>query len=293
MRSLVNDHCLGISSQDMRSDAKKALSAAIRKLLRPLVRILLRNHVSFGVFSDLARRVYVEVAMEEFGLPGRKQSVSRVSILTGLSRKEVGRVRSLPIPDDAEAVGRYNRAARVVTAWVRETAFGDGHGNPADLPVEGHGATFSELVRRFSGDVPVRAILDELLRNGLVERRADGTLRLLSRAYVPGTDETEKLSILGTDVSDLVRTIDHNLRAGQSEALFQRKVAYDNLPEEVLPEFRALSRERAQALLEEMDRWLSRYDRDANPSAEGTGRKRGGVGIYYFEDDLPEGGTSR
>ncbi len=274
----------------MKKDTKQALSAAIRKLLRPLIRILLRNHVSFGAFADLAKRVYVEVAMEEFGLPHRKQSVSRVSILTGLSRKEVGRVRKLPVPDDAEAIGRYNRAARVVTGWIRDEAFADRQGNPAVLSVEGTGATFAELVRRFSGDVPVRAILDELLRNGLVERRADGKVRLLTRAYVPRTEERDKLSILGTDVSDLVRTIDHNLRAGEAEPLFQRKVAYDNLPEDILPQLRALTRERAQAILEEMDRWLSQHDRDVNPSARGTGRKRGGIGIYYFEEDFPEGG---
>jgi hypothetical protein len=196
----------------------------------------------------------------------------------------------LPIPDDEDAVGRYNRAARVVTGWVRDEAFSDGQGNPAVLSGEGTGATFPTLVRRFSGDVPARAVLDELLRNGLVERLADGKVRLLTRAYVPRREETEKLSILGTDVSDLVRTIDHNLRAGEAEALFQRKVAYDNLPEEVLPQLRELTRERAQALLEEMDRWLSQHDRDVNPSAQGTGRKRGGIGIYYFEEDFPEGG---
>jgi hypothetical protein len=274
----------------MRIDMRQALSAAIRKLLRPLVRILLRNHISFGAFSDLAKRVYVEVAMEEFGLPKRKQSVSRVSILTGLSRKEVARVRELPIPDDAEAVGRYNRAARVVTGWVRDEAFSDGQGNPAVLLAEGTGTSFAELVRRFSGDVPVRAVLDELLRNGLVERQEDGKLRLMTRAYVPRTEEAEKLSILGTDVSDLVRTIDHNLRAGEPEALFQRKVAYDNLPEDVLPKLKELTRERAQALLEEMDRWLSQHDRDVNPSAPGYGRKRGGIGIYYFEEDFADGG---
>lgn len=274
----------------MKTQMSDALSAALGKLLRPLVRLLLRNHISFGVFSDLAKRAYVEVAMEEFGLPGRKQSVSRVSILTGLSRKEVGRVRRLPNPSDEEAVGRYNRAARVVTGWVRDEAFSDGQGNPAVLSVDGSGPTFVALVRRFSGDVPVRAVLDELLRNGLVERLADGKVRLLARAYVPRTEEMEKLSILGTDVSDLIRTIDHNLRANGAEAFFQRKVAYDNLPEGVLPQLRELAHERAQALLEEIDRWLSQRDRDVNPSTRGTGRKRGGIGIYYFEEDFPEGG---
>lgn len=275
----------------MNHELSQALSAAMRKLLHPLVRILLRNHVPYGAFADLAKSVYVDVAMKEFGLSGRKQSVSRVSILTGLSRKEVGRVRKLPAPDDSEAVHRYNRAARVITGWVRDPAFSDGASGPAVLPLEGDGASLYELVRRFSGDVPVRAVLDELEKNGLVERLTDGRVRLLARAFVPRTKEKGKLNILGTDVSDLVRTIDHNLRSGNGEGLFQRKVSYDNLPAEVLPELRSLARRRGQALLEEVDQWLSRRDRDINPSAAGTGRKRGGIGVYYFEEDFSDGGN--
>src|SRR3972149_9569723 len=97
----------------------RALSAAVTTLLRPLVRLLLRNGASYGTFSDLAKRVYVDVATEEFGIPGRKQSKSRVSILTGLSRKEVLRVKRLPPTDDLGAGERYNRAARVVAGWGR------------------------------------------------------------------------------------------------------------------------------------------------------------------------------
>ena len=113
-----------------------AIYAAILRVLRPLIRLLLRHGVPFGTFSDLAKRVYVEVALEEFGIPGRKQTHSRVSILTGLSRKEVLRVTRLDRPDDAETSDRYNRAARVIGGWVRDDRYGDGSGNPAKLPLE-------------------------------------------------------------------------------------------------------------------------------------------------------------
>jgi hypothetical protein len=66
--------------------------------------------------------------------------------------------------------------------------------------------------------------------------------------------------------------------------LFQRKVEYDNLPDEVLPQFRKVSAKRAQALLEKLDHWLAQRDRDVNPTVEGTGRNRAGVGVYYFEE---------
>ncbi len=266
------------------SDIQTVVLAAVTKILRPLVRVLLRNNIPYGGFADLAKKVYVDVATEEFGIPGRKQTTSRVSIITGLSRKEVHRVRQLPAATDSPFVERYNRAARVISGWVRDERFSDHRGRPATLPVEGKRASFSRLVRTYSGDVPPRAVLDELLRVGAIERLEDGRVRLLTRAYVPAADASDKISILGTDVSGLLATIDHNLQCPPGEARFQRKVAYDNLPEEAILEFKKFSGSQAQKLLEKLDRWLSARDRDVNPKVKGTGRMVAGVGIYYFED---------
>ena len=268
----------------MNEKHQKALVAAVLKLLRPLARILLRNGVSFSTFSDAAKWIYVDVAAKEFLIEGRKQSTSRVSVITGLSRREVMRVRKLPRPDVTASTERHNRAARVIAAWRRENDFLDAEGKPALLPMEGRGATFSELVKRFSGNVPSRAILDELMYVEAVERLVDGKIRLLTRAYIPRGVEAHKLNILGTDVQYLISTIDHNLKPEPTEPRFQRKVAYDNLPDEVLPKFRKRFAKRAQALLESADQWLARHDRDVTPTVKGTGRNNAGIGIYYFEE---------
>jgi len=242
--------------------------------------------MSFKAFSDIAKRVYVEIGMNEFGIPGKKQTISRVAVLSGLTRKEVQRIINEAGDADIGAHERYNRAARVIAGWVRDRDFADAGGNPLALDLEGGKASFSELVRRHSGDVPARAVRDELVRVGAVEALDDGRLRLLSRAYIPRTSDLDKLDILGTDVADLIATIDHNLQLGAGDPRFQRKVMYDNLPEESISSFRALGAEQSQQLLENLDRWLSQQDRDANPSVQGTGRKRAGIGIYYFEEDL-------
>jgi len=270
----------------MSTEINKTLAAASLRLLRPLVRILLRNGVSYGAFADWVKWVFVDVADKEFALPGRKQTVSRVSVITGLSRKEVSRVQQLEAADDSALSHRYNRAARVIGGWNHDEQFCGSEGSPTLLPFEGETPNFSELVRLYSGDMPARAVLDELLRIGAVEQRADGRLQLMVRAYVPLGDETAKLNILGTDVCYLITTIDHNLQHASDTPRFQRKVAYDNLPEEALPQLRQLSSERSQALLEELDRWLRQQDRDANPVVQGSGRKRAGIGIYYFEEDV-------
>ena len=265
----------------------RQLSSVIASLLRPLVGLLLRNGMSFKAFSEVARRVFVEVGMREMGIPGRKQTVSRVSILTGLSRKEVQRQLAAKSPDDgSESHERYNRAARVIAGWVRDREFTDPSGAPLALKNSGADSSFARLVKRYSGDVPARAVLDELVNVGAVEKGGDDEVRLVARAYVPRASERDKLDILGSDVADLIATIDHNLRQGVADPRFQRKVMYDNLPEGVIQEFRALSAGQSQALLEQLDKWLSQRDRDINPGANGGGRMRAGVGIYYFEEDL-------
>lgn len=272
----------------MSAGKSHALSAALQGLLRPLVRLLLRQGVPFKVFAEVAKQAYVSVAMDEFRLAERKQTISRVSVLTGLSRKEVQRVLRNPLPQDQEVTARYNRAARVITGWVRDPEFRDDRGRPMPLPWEGEARAFATLVKRYSGDIPARAVLDELLRVGSVERLPDGRIRLLARGYVPQLSEADKLGILGTDVAALISTIDHNVTHGAKAPLFQRKVMYDNLPAETVEVFRPLAARRAQHLLEVLDRWLARRDRDASPSTGGTGRMKAGVGIYYFEEDVPE-----
>jgi hypothetical protein len=261
------------------------LIAALTVLLRPLVRILLRHGIPYDVLSAIARQVYVRVAAEEFALPGKKQTTSRISILTGLTRKEVRRIMTTTDVDNQEATDRYNRAARVITGWVRDKEFHDKAGDLLALPVEGENASFGALVRCYSGDIPVRAMLDELLRVGAVRKTKEGRIRLQARFYVPEKSETDKLQILGSDTADLIATIAHNLTA-KVTARFQRKVMYDNVPVEAVQEFQRLSANRAQLFLEGIDRWLSQQDRDVNPAVTGTGRKRVGVGLYYFEDDV-------
>jgi len=125
-----------------------ALSAATLRLLRPLVRILLRNNVSHRTFAELAKLVYVEVANAEFGIAGKKQTISRIAILSGLTRKEVQRLLAHPPDTESVAEEEYHRASRVITGWVRDPDFGDGKGHPHPLRMEGKRASFSELVKR-------------------------------------------------------------------------------------------------------------------------------------------------
>lgn len=269
---------------DAQAEFPTALRTALAHLLRPLFRVLLRHQMSFQAFEALAKRIYVDVAISDFGIPGKKPSISRASILSGLTRKEVQRLVSEPVAPEAGATERYNRAARVLTAWTRDPDFLDARGEPHALKTNEGEMSFAMLVKRHSGDAPVRAVLDELLRVGAVRRRDDGLLELVARAYVPLRSPIDKIAILGADVADLIDTIDHNIEHGDRNPRFQRKLMYHSIPVDVLPEFRKLSSAQAQALLEKLDKWLAAHDTPKPSKAPDASRARVGLGIFYFEE---------
>jgi hypothetical protein len=288
---------MGESSQLMNDGSEsqtinRALMSAVFRILKTLIRLLLRHGVPFQAFSDMAKRAYVEVARDDFGIPGRKPTTSRIAVLTGLTRKEIQKLLESALQPDSETAERYNRAARVVSGWIRDRDFSGVDAQPSSLDLDGANGTFADLVRRYSGDMPPRAVLDELLRVGAVEKLGDGRVKLVARAYIPRSSDSDMLAILGSDVADLIGSIDHNLQH-TDDPRFQRKVMYDNLSREGVAKFRDLSAARAQGLIEYLDSWLSQHDRDVNPTVDGTGRMRAGLGIFYFEENLETSGEEK
>jgi len=267
----------------MSEKQQHALFSAIRLLLRPLVRILLRNGVAHGAFAELTKKVFVDVAFDEFTLDGKKQTVSRVSALTGLTRKDVKRLHELQQTDDSSSQARFNRAVRVISGWRNDKRYLDGAGNPAHLPIKGGRHSFDELVKQYSGDIPTKAMLSMLVEAGSV-KEVNGNVRLIRHAYVAGSDQIEKLDILGSDVFELISTIDHNMTANSGDLLFQRKVSYDNIGLDSLARLKKISAKKAQTLLEQLDKQYADHEL-------GNSRDQGktiSLGIYYYEHDSSE-----
>lgn len=257
------------------------------------MRLLLRSGVAYADFSDVARRVFVEVASEDFGLPGRKQSVSRVSVLTGVNRKEVKRL--LDEPEEKEATSKdNNRAARVVSGWMRDVDFNNSKGKPRVLTWGNNSSegSFEELVKRYSGDMTARSILDELVRVGAVSVDKNKTrVKLLANGYVPSASNEELLRLSGDSINDLLNTIDHNFKVDKETTRLQLRVAYDDVPGNGVELFRKLSNDKSLELLNYLDQFLATQDRSVNPAVKGEGRYRTGLGIYYFEEPLNNDGS--
>lgn len=161
-------------------------------------------------------------------------------------------------------------------------------GQPRDLPFDGP-LSFAELVRRYSGDLPARAVLDELLRVGIVAETS-GLIRLLNRTgYVPYQDEQAKVAIAGDAAADLLATLNHNLATTtRDNGRLQLSVAYDNLPRRVLSGFQTMSHDESLVWLRRFDAWLREFDRDVTgEESEPADTFRAGIGIDYFEEKIP------
>ena len=260
---------------------QETLNASVRRLLHPLVRILLRNGVAYGTLAELIRQVYVDVAFKDFAPQGKKQTVSRVSALTGLTRKEVKRLLEEGSHAAHDGQARYSRAVRVISGWLHDERFQGESGKPAVLPVDGGQNSFALLVKEYSGDIPTRAMLTMLEEGGTVSVSKD-RVRLVRHAYVPGGDAIEKIRILGSDVYELISTIDHNLTADAANLRFQRKVAYDNIDPAAIGMLQKMSFSKAQTLLEQLDKQYSGHLVEEDDARDG---KYISLGIYYFEQD--------
>ena len=261
------------------SPIDQTLIRAARRILQPLVRILVRNGITALAFQELARKVFVDVTFDEFGIEGKPQTLARVSVITGLNRKEVARLRKLPPLDETDGAW-WNRAGTVLAAWFTDDAFLDGKHDPLDLPFSGESPSFTELVKKHSGDMYPRAIADELLRLGAIEE-VRGRLRMSKRGYVPTEDPARMIDILGLDTRELIETIDHNLQAEPSDKLVQRKVLANNLPTRHLAEFNRYSERLIQHLIEELARWLSERDAGRDHS-QSESRHSAGIGVFQI-----------
>lgn len=264
------------------SEMRTILRKSVYQMLRPLIRVLIRHGISHSEFSGWARHVYVNEAANDPSLD-KPPSQSHIAIVTGINRKEVRKLLEAPLDADP-GPAKFNRATRVVTGWLQDSEFQNRDGNPAALAYGTDDAPFNRLVKRYGGDVPARAVLNELLRSGTIAKKADNLFSLIEHAYVPQKSPEEMLTLFGQHSTDLLNTLDYNLDPAHHDKRLQLSVVYDNVPEEALETFRSLSSDKALALLKELDKHLSQQDRDVNPSVTGSDRYRAGLGVYLIQD---------
>ncbi|EJM77776.1 DUF6502 family protein [Pseudomonas sp. GM55] len=260
-----------------------SLLKALRHVMRPLVRLMLRKGVTYLVFADLLKEVFVEVADREFRLGDKAPTDSRISLLTGVHRKDVRRLRNTSDPASSTLPENITFGAQLVNAWT-SAPFCNDAGQPLPLPrlaSVGGDCSFDALVAKVSTDIRARVVLDEWLRLGVVRLDEQERVHLEAQAFVPQKGFDEKAAYLGHNLHDHACAAVHNL-SSEGPAFFERSVHYDALaPMSVEALREAVANEGMQTLLS-FNRLAAELEFQDLPSLEA--RQRITVGLYFYTE---------
>lgn len=271
----------------MQEKMKRRVLGAFQLVMRPIVKIMLRYGIGFSEFAESAKTAFVDVATSEFGLRGRPTNISRVAVMTGLTRKEVRRLRNKSEDGGEPLAVKSTPISEILSRWHRETDFLDERGRPAALQFSGGKKSFSELVRRFGGDVPPGAMRTELKRVGSIEVDQEGKLRVVRRSVIP-TDNTDNLvTSLVHGVYPLLSTVAINSDPNRQHEGVPQFAAYSlRIRKEDLLRLRRVSYDKLSAAAESFDDLFMAYESVRDEDGESTGNAVS-VGLYYFEEHDP------
>jgi hypothetical protein len=266
------------------------LLRSARRLLRPLVRLLIRRGVTFPALADVLRSLYVEVAAHELLTEPRARTDSRISLLTGVHRKEIRRWRSeTHAPDAVPPV--ITLTSQIIARWLRDAAYADADGTPAPLPrlprADG-GPSFERLVQSATSDVRPRAVLDDWLNHGIVTVDAADRVVLDTAAFVPRPGSAEQLFYFGRNLHDHMSAAAANVLARNEAPFLERAAHYDHLSPATVARLEAMGRDAARRLLTDFNRqaldMMDTNDRELAGAPE-TPRHRLSLGLWLFVDD--------
>ena len=255
----------------------------LRSVLRPLARILFRAGVRFDEFVELLRGIYVEITIRDALDAGQKISTGRISILSGVSKRDVDRLIStddwlrIPKPTDAAAL------AAVLHRWHTDSAFLGPYGVPLELPLTGQGGrNFTDLVAGSPIAINATNAFEQLLAAKMIAKSGDTHVKVMSRSYVmPEPLSAEMLEHFGSAMTNLASTLNFNMTPSQKSKRLERSVFPDDgLPDELREEFDQFVRDRAQELISDVDDWLAAAAR--RPIQSPTKRTNTGVSVFQY-----------
>lgn len=279
----------------MPNSIKRKTLDALLIALRPLMRLMISAGIGYREFGEIAKAAFVEVATKDHGLRGRPTNISRVAVMTGLTRKEVRRLRDKSDEGDTTEVLKTTPMSEILHRWYTTADYVNETGEPIDLKFSGVGPSFSSLVKLYGGDIPPGAMRTELLRVGAIAIRDDGAICPVKR-YITGADIDEKLVIgLSMSIYPTLLTLRQNCDPkNANNTWIQRVAASKHIRSEDMQKIRRISRDRLIEFTESIDDLFGAYetlhqvDKTDMTEADSPPQMAVGVGVFYFEENKLE-----
>lgn len=277
----MNDHMRQLPNQP-----PAVLLRAIRKLLRPLVRLMLSYQITYPSLITLLKSIYIEVAEEDFQMDGKRSSDSRINLLTGVHRKDVKRLRQQP-PEQAVIPQNISIGSQLVGYWLGSKEFLDAHGKLRALPLRSNNQDpdlpgFDDLVERVCRqDIRPRVILDEWLHLGIAKLDQSGKVVLNKESFVPEEGFDEKVFFFGKNLHDHLAAGTDNL-LGRKPSRFDRSVYYDRLSQDSVLVLSGLAEETGMQALRKMNEAALELQQQDQESGGKEAHYRMNFGIFNY-----------
>jgi uncharacterized protein YoaH (UPF0181 family) len=253
---------------------------ALRKLLRPVVRLLLAHDVNYPMILEDIKRVFVSIADEEFKIANKPQTISRITLITGVHRRDVQRIRE---EKDHHGDTPNSFGAQIIGLWTADKRYLDSAGHPLPLATsakKGGNLSFESLVASISKDIRSKTILDEWLRQGLVSIDDYNLVVLNTNAFIPDENIKEKVSFLGKNIHDhTAATVSNILKL--NEPMLERCVYYQGLSDENVKRVHELARKMGMESIQAINRYASEL-KSAQTNTENNMHQIN-FGVYFYQ----------
>ena len=211
--------------------------------------------------------------------------MSRVAVMTGLTRKDVKRLRDKIDAGHHAIVAKTTPLATILHRWNSEEEFLDENGRPATLPFLGERNSFSALVKKFGGDIPPGAMRTELKRIQAIVEDDDGNLTAIKRAVHPKAQHEYLAMALMHSAYALLSNIAHNTDPNKKGPNWAQYTAYTrDIPPSEFPKLMRISEDRLVELASSFDDLFMGFERDGNSGLDANESGVVAVGFYYFEE---------
>lgn len=269
----------------MQDDTQQKILNAFLVALRPIAKILLRFGIGFREFSETAKIAFVDVASTEYGLRGRPTNISRVAVMTGLTRKEVRRIREKINTGNEAAKVKSTPLSEILHRWYSESEYLDSTGLPIALDFSGGSFSFSSLVKKFGGDIPPGAMRTELKRVGAVEETDQGKLKIVSRVIHPVGERDNLITAVVHAVYPLISTIAHNVDPDRDGSTWAQINTYSqSIRKTDFPRLKRISLDRLHEVSESFDDLFMAYETLHENDQTEDDKNVVAVGVFYFEE---------
>jgi hypothetical protein len=283
-----------MSGKDDIDNKDSLIIRAITNVMRPLVKFLIGRGITFPMFAEILKHIYVEVAAKDFKLsPEKEVTDSRITLLTKVHRKDVRRIRTeqqgFDVPEEGLEVSskKASLGAQIVAKWLADNQYVDEQGEPKKLFIHASKAngqsSFEKLVESINNDIRPRVALDEMLSQKMIVEADDGIVTLNKSAFIPEEDFEDLMMHFDRNLHDHMAAAVHNIGTDKSAKKFiERSVYYKELTQSSIEQLEEIIENKGMENLISINK--AAYDLAEEDQDKGNNNKRMTFGIYYYAD---------